>query len=175
MDAALSSNRGRAMMSDVFRYARKDAEHVGASRHACLQRESSDVIRVGSRWSRRQLLQVGGLGMLGPSLPALLCSRSFAAPGRMASRTEKSCIMIVQYGGASHIDSWDPKPGAPEEIRGPYQPIATNVPGFRVCELLPRLARMADRCCLLRSLTHQTVDHGEAMHFAMTGHSRPDK
>jgi hypothetical protein len=112
---------------------------------------------------------------VGLSLPELLCSRSRAAPGQAASRGEKSCILIVQYGGASHIDSWDPKPGAPREIRGPYRPIATSVPGFQVCELLPRLARLADRCCLIRSLTHHTVDHGEAMHFAMTGQSRPDK
>jgi hypothetical protein len=124
--------------------------------------------------SRRQLLQVGGLGMLGLSLPDCLASASRAAVGGAISRAEKSCILIVQYGGASHIDSWDPKPGAPAEIRGPYQPIATKVPGLRVGELLPRLARLADRFCLIRSLTHHSVDHSEAMHFAMTGNSRPD-
>jgi hypothetical protein len=125
--------------------------------------------------SRRQLLQIGGLGMLGLRLPELLCFQSGAALGRTTSLAEKSCILIVQYGGASHIDSWDPKPGAPVEIRGPYQPIATNVPAIRLGELLPRLAQMADRCCLVRSLTHHSVDHGEAMHIAMTGDSSPDK
>jgi hypothetical protein len=125
-------------------------------------------------FSRRQLLQVGGLGLVGLGLPELLCVQSRAAPGRATARAERSCILIVQYGGASHIDSLDPKPGAPEEIRGPYKPIATSVPGLRVCELLPRLARVADRCCLIRSLTHHSVDHSEAMHFAMTGNSRPD-
>jgi hypothetical protein len=130
-----------------------------------------------SRWgafSRRQLLQVGGLGALGLSLPEFLRLQAGTAPGRTADRAEKSCILIVQYGGASHVDSLDPKPGAPEEIRGPYNPIATSVSGLRVCELLPRLARLADRCCLVRSLTHSSVDHSEAMHFAMTGNSRPD-
>ncbi len=88
--------------------------------------------------SRRQLLQVGGLGMLGLSLPEFLGNRSIAAP-LATSRIEKSCILIVQYGGASHIDSWDPKPGAPEEIRWPLvASIATTVPGQRVCELLPQ-------------------------------------
>src|SRR5215813_12128672 len=128
----------------------------------------------GGALSRRQLLQVGGLGMLGLGLPEFLHSRAAAAPGRTRPRAEKSCILIVQYGGASHIDSWDPKPAAPEETRGPYKPIATSVSGLRVCELLPRLARLANRFCLVRSLTHNSVDHSEAMHFAMTGSSRPD-
>src|SRR5262249_45908231 len=78
-------------------------------------------------------------------------------------------------GGASQIDSWDPKPEAPAEIRGPYAPIDTNVPGVRVCELLPRLAGLADRYCLIRSLTHHSSDHGEAMQLAMIGCSPPDK
>jgi hypothetical protein len=125
-------------------------------------------------FSRRQLLQVGGLGILGLSLPEFLRLRAAAAPGRVTPRAEKSCILIVQYGGASHIDSLDPKPGAPVETRGPYKPIATSVPGLRVCELLPRVARLADRFCLVRSLTHHSVDHNEAMHITMTGNSRPD-
>src|SRR5262249_55470290 len=124
--------------------------------------------------SRRQLLQVGGLGMIGLSLPELLHLRAAATPTRTTPRAEKSCILIVQYGGASHIDSLDPKPDAPAEMRGPFKPIATSVPGLRVCELLPRLARMANRLCLVRSLTHSSVDHSEAMHFAMTGNARPD-
>src|SRR5690349_10805697 len=101
--------------------------------------------------SRRQLLRVGGLGVWGLSLSEFL--------GRADARSkssDKSCILIVQYGGASHIDSWDLKPAAPVEMRGPYKPIATSVPGLRVCELLPRLARLADRYCLIRSLTHHT-------------------
>src|SRR5262245_61058135 len=125
--------------------------------------------------SRRQLLQAGGLGMLGLSLPELLRSQANAAPGRATSRGGNSCILIVQYGGASHIDSWDPKPGAPAEIRGPYKPIATNVPALQVCELMPRLARLANRYCLIRSLTHHSVDHDEAMHIVMTGNPKPDQ
>jgi hypothetical protein len=125
--------------------------------------------------SRRQFVQVGALGMLGLGLPDLFRAKSAALPSQQPSRPEKSCILIVQYGGASHIDSWDPKPGAVEGVRGPYKPIATNVPGLRTGELLPRLARLADRYCLIRSLRHHSVDHNEAMHMVMTGNPKMDQ
>jgi uncharacterized protein (DUF1501 family) len=121
--------------------------------------------------SRRQLLQVGGIGMLGLGLPELL--RAGAPAARAAHGGQKSCIFIFQYGGASHLDSWDPKPGAPLEIRGPYQPIATAVPGVRVGELLPRLAQLADRYCLIRSMTHHSGAHEEAINVSLTGQTRP--
>jgi hypothetical protein len=79
----------------------------------------------------------------------------------------------VQYGGASHLDSLDLKPDSPQDIRGPYRPIATNVPGVQVGELLPRLARLADRYCLVRSMTHGNGGHDGGMHVCMTGHSNP--
>jgi uncharacterized protein (DUF1501 family) len=121
---------------------------------------------------RRQLLQVGGIGLLGLGLPQFLRAASTAEP-RGARNAEKSCIFIVQYGGASHLDTWDLKPDAPSEIRGPYRPIATSVPGFRICELLPRLARLADRYCVVRSMTHGNGGHDGGMHICMTGHSSP--
>lgn len=121
--------------------------------------------------TRRQLLQVGGIGILGLGLPELLQAR---APGNSERRgKEKSCIFIVQYGGASHIDSWDLKPEAPEGVRGPYKPISTAVPGTQICELMPRLAKMADRYCLVRSMTHGNGGHDGGMHVCMTGHSSP--
>lgn len=123
----------------------------------------------GERLTRRGLLRVGGLGMLGLSLPQLLWARD-SARGR-----EVSCIFVVQYGGASHIDTWDPKPDAPEDIRGPYKPIATSVPGLRFGELLPRLARLANRCCLIRSMSHRTGDHDGGVHVCLTGHSQPQE
>jgi hypothetical protein len=120
---------------------------------------------------RRQLLQIGGIGALGLGLPQLLRA---GAPGTGArSSSDKSCIFIVQYGGASHHDSWDLKPGAPEEIRGPYRPIATSVPGLQICELLPRLARLANRYGVIRSMTHGNSGHDGGMHVCMTGHSNP--
>jgi uncharacterized protein (DUF1501 family) len=115
--------------------------------------------------TRRRLLQVGGVGALGLSLPDLLRAGE--------TKTEKSCIFIIQYGGCSHLDTFDLKPSASEEIRGPYKPIATSIPGFRIGELLPRLAAFADRYCLIRSMTHGDGGHDGGMHVCMTGHSRP--
>jgi len=129
----------------------------------------------GSVLTRRGLLRIGGLGMLGLTLPQFLRARD-GMRGRDAARgRETSCIFVVQYGGASHIDTWDPKPEATEEIRGPYKPIATSVPGLRMGELLPRLARLAHRCCLVRSMSHGTSDHDGGMHVCLTGHSRPSE
>lgn len=123
--------------------------------------------------TRRQLLQIGGVSMLGLGLPELLSARAtLAAPAARGSRA-KSCIFIVQYGGASHHDSWDLKPDAPEDIRGPYRPIATSVPGTHVGELMPKLASMAHRYCLIRSMTHGNGGHDGGMHICMTGHSVP--
>lgn len=119
--------------------------------------------------SRRQLLQLGGIGAIGLGLPELLR----AVETRTRAARPKSCVFIVQYGGGSHIDSLDMKPDAPEEIRGPFKPIATSVPGTRVCEHLPRLARMADRYAIVRSMTHTNPGHDGGMHVAMTGHSQP--
>jgi uncharacterized protein (DUF1501 family) len=126
-----------------------------------------------SRLNRRQVLQVGGIAALGLGLPQLLHARAQGRAGRAGRGSEKSCIFIVQYGGASHIDSLDLKPEAPDDIRGPYRPIATSVPGVRIGELLPRLAGLADRFGLVRSMTHGNGGHDGGMHIAMTGHSTP--
>src|SRR6185369_17279049 len=125
------------------------------------------------RLTRRRLLQVGGIGMLGLGLPDLLQASSPGTVAARASGPAKSCIFIMQYGGASQIDTWDLKPDAPAEIRGPYRPIATRVPGMQVCELMPRLAALADRCCFIRSMTHRNPDHGGAVHICLTGSAKP--
>jgi uncharacterized protein (DUF1501 family) len=119
------------------------------------------------RIDRRNLIRVGGLGMIGLGLPQLL------AAGSNPKRRERSCIFIVQYGGASHIDSFDLKPEGPAEVRGAYQPISTAVPGMQICELLPRLAGMADRFALIRSMTHGNPGHDGGMHVCMTGRAAP--
>jgi hypothetical protein len=121
----------------------------------------------GESVTRRQLIQLGGVGMLGLGLPQLLQ----ASVARRSSA--KSCIFLVQYGGCSHIDSFDLKPGAPDGIRGPYKPIATSVPGTQIGELLPRLAAQANRYCLIRSMSHSNGGHDGGMHVCMTGHSSP--
>ena len=117
--------------------------------------------------NRRRLLQVGGVGMIGLGLPELLWADA------VREGEEKSCIFIVQYGGASHIDMLDPKPRAPVEKRGPYKPIATSVPGMQISEMLPWLAKLADRYSLIRSMSHRTADHNGGMHVCMTGRSKP--
>jgi uncharacterized protein (DUF1501 family) len=106
--------------------------------------------------------------MLGLGLPEFLQARS-----SRPARTEKSCIFIVQAGGPSQLDTWDMKPAAPAEYRGPYKSIPTRVPGLHVCELMPRLAQLADRFCLLRALTHTHGDHRSAMHTFLSGSSKP--
>src|SRR5688500_3877541 len=92
--------------------------------------------------TRRELLRVGSLGALGLSLPDLLRWEATAAAAER--RPAKSVILLWLWGGPSHLDTFDLKPRAPLEYRGPYVPIATNVPGIEVCELLPHLAKRAD-------------------------------
>jgi len=112
-------------------------------------------------------LQVGGLTSCGLSLPQL-----FAADAT-SQRPPKSCIFIHQYGGLSQLDSWDPKPDTPDEIRGPYKPIATATPGFQVGELMPRLARLSEQYCVIRSMTHQVPVHDVANKMLLAGNTLP--
>lgn len=118
---------------------------------------------------RRRLLQVGGLGLLNLSLPDLLRASAELPRGQ----SPKSCILILQQGGPSHLDTWDPKPNAPVDIRGPFSSIATRTPGVRVCELLPRLASLSDRIAILRSMTQPSGDHFAGMHICLSGRSMP--
>lgn len=122
------------------------------------------------RMNRRRLIQLGGLGMVGLGLPDFLAARASAARDGGTPR-ERSCIFIVQYGGAPHHDTLDPKPEAPGEIRGLYRPIATSVPGVHVCEKLPQLAQRAHRYCLVRSLSHTNGGHMDGMHVCLSGQS----
>ncbi len=112
------------------------------------------------RRSRREFLQLGVLGAVGLSLPQLLRAESsgLVKPGR----EKRSCIMIFNLGGPSHIDLWDMKPDAPSEIRGPFKPIRTATDAFEVSELLPRHAKIADKFSLVRSCHHD----GAAVHDA---------
>src|SRR5216110_809641 len=107
-------------------------------------------VRQGSRhcdgMTRRDWLRVGALGVGGLTLPSVLQLEAAAQGGGLGRRPRaRSVIMLFLSGGPSHLDMWDLKPDAPEEIRGTFKPIATNVPGTRVCEHLPRLARLADK------------------------------
>ena len=128
--------------------------------------------------TRRSLLRcgaIGGLAGLGstPLPPLLGLPRLLAANTDNPKRPEKSCIFIYQYGGLSQLDSWDPKPQAPAEVRGPYKPIATRTPGFQVGELMPALAAISDRYCVIRSLSHSVPVHNVANEMLLAGSSKP--
>jgi len=113
--------------------------------------------------SRRSWLQIGGLALGGLALPDIL--RAEARSGQR--NPAKGIIMVLLPGGPTHLDTFDLKPDAPAEIRGEFRPIATNVPGVAICELLPRLARMADKLTIIRSLVGFRDDHNT--HWCSTG------
>lgn len=117
------------------------------------------------RVSRRALLQAGSLGLLGLSQADLLRAES----QRGQRGTAKSVILLFQFGGASHHDTFDMKPAAPAEIRGEFKPIETVVPGQVVCEHLPRMAQLADRYALVRSVHHKSSSHNPGAYVSLTG------
>lgn len=122
---------------------------------------------------RREILRLGGLSAAGLSLPALLARESAAGARRPEARRNRraarSCVLFFLEGGPSHIDLWDMKPEAPEEIRGEFRPIRTTVPGVTVCELLPMLSQQMHRLAQVRSVTHRISDHNAGTYYALTG------
>ena len=120
----------------------------------------------GGRRTRREWLRVGGLA----GLAALARGTSASSPRSAGFGRARSVLVIFTGGGVSQLDTWDPKPDAPAEIRGEFRTIPTSVPGTRFCEHLPRLSRLAHRFALVRSMSHDDVDHGSASYLALTGH-----
>ena len=130
-------------------------EHAGAARRALLQPAATDLVRVGSR---RWFLQTGLTGVAGLTLPGLLRCRAEGAA--LAGADRKAVILIWLSGGPSHLDTWDPKPDAPAEVRGPFRCIATRVPGVRISEHLPLQAGIMDRLAVVRSVDcRASADH----------------
>ncbi len=117
---------------------------------------SDPVIQVGRR---RWMLQTGLSGLAGLSLPFLMKTRAQAADGGRPSAPLRSVIQIWLSGGPSQIDMWDMKPDMPPEIRGPFQPISTCVPGVQICEHLPLQAAMMDKFVLVRSMDAKASNH----------------
>src|SRR5262245_15198444 len=119
----------------------------------------------GSRPSRRRLLQIGGAGALGLTLRSVLRAEAQAKAAGVGAtalgslKLIRSCILLFHYGGPSHLDTLDMKPGAPAEIRGQFKWIATSASGIRVCELLPRTAAVMDRVAIIRSMHHPMTNH----------------
>jgi hypothetical protein len=116
--------------------------------------------------NRRAVLRAGALAGLG-LIPSLLRGRAAAGP---LQRRAKSCILLWLDGGPSHLETFDVKPSAPREVRGPFQSIATAAPGLRVSELLPATARIADRIAVIRSMTSPLGEHGLANEYLLTGY-----
>jgi hypothetical protein len=117
---------------------------------------------------RRRMLQIGALGAFGLSLPNLLRAEQSGSL-HSAARSKKSVILIWMHGGPSQLDTFDMKPDAPREYRGPFKPIASNLPGLDVCELLPEHAKVMDKCTIIRSFSHGNGDHWAAAHWMLTG------
>jgi uncharacterized protein (DUF1501 family) len=113
-------------------------------------------------------LRSGLVGITSLGLADLLRLESAAAGGSQKNR--KSIIVLWLWGGASHMETFDLKPGAPSEYRGEFRPIAGNVPGIAISEHLPRLARLADKFALIRSLHHDSPGHVSSTHTLMTGY-----
>lgn len=123
--------------------------------------------------SRRAALRIGGAGLLGLTTPKIMrASELVGATPKIRARA-KSVIFLFQWGGPSQLDTFDMKPHAPDTIRSPYQPIATNVPGMQMCEHFPRLAQRADKLCFIRTMTHTMKNHASAGYYAITGHEPP--
>ena len=118
--------------------------------------------------TRRESLNTGA-ALAGVSLASMLQMQSHAA----LSRSEKSCIVIYCWGGISHHESWDPKPDAPQEIRGIFNPISTATPGIFVSEHIPLLAQQTEKLAIVRSIHHTDSAHGRGMYWNMTGHKPP--
>jgi hypothetical protein len=117
--------------------------------------------------SRRAFLQIGAAGFLGLTLPGLFAAQKSLAAGQRDN--ERAVILVFLWGGPPHQDTFDMKPDAPQEIRGQFTPIKTNVPGIAICEHLPLLAKIADRYTLIRSATHDQTVHAQASHYTLTG------
>ena len=139
--------------------------------------------------TRREWLRVGGISSVGLMLPSLLEARAAAATQAAATQAAttqaatsshfgraKSCILCFMFGAPAHQDIWDLKPDSSDEVRGPFRPIQSSVPGTLLGEHIPRIAQVAHRFALLRSVTHPDATHTVAQHYMMTGvrHRRPN-
>jgi hypothetical protein len=126
----------------------------------------TDVVARTLKHTRRTLLQAGSLSALGLQLPQLLAARSES----LAKPTKaKSCILLFATGGPAQQETFDPKPDANDGYRGPYNPIATSVPGVQICELLPLMAQQAHRYAIVRSTYHGSNTHGVGVHYNLSG------
>ena len=116
--------------------------------------------------TRRDFLHAGALSALGLTLPGFLAQKAAGA----VKDNDVNGIMLFLVGGPSQIDTWDPKPKAPDEVRGPFKAIDTNVPGMRITDIFPKMAKHADKFSLIRSVYHTaTAVHDTGHQMMQTG------
>lgn len=128
----------------------------------------SSKLKQAEHFSRRTFLQAGGISALGVGLPQLDDSRT-AEAARSGAAPAKSCIMLYMIGGPPQHETFDMKPDAAVGVRGEFSPISTTVPGLQICEYLPRLANLAERYSLIRSVHHDGTFHATGVHYNLTG------
>jgi hypothetical protein len=129
-----------------------------------------------TRLTRRAALRVGSLGLATLTLPDLLRqaeARPASSPALPGFGQARACILIFMWGGPSQLDTWDPKPDAPEDIRGEFRAIPTSVPGIAISEHFPQLARQVHRLAIVRSMSHDDPAHLSTAHRVLTGHLAP--
>ena len=139
-----------------------------------LEKMGSYIDKTCEGLSRRQLLKVGTCSFLSLGLAELLALKAYADqpkdPKSKGAEKDVSVILLWMAGGPSHVDTFDPKPDAPMNIRGPFEAIKTKVPGMRISEHLPKLAMQADKFSIIRSVTHGDGAHERAQHYLQTGY-----
>src|SRR5262245_3785432 len=122
---------------------------------------------------RDAMIRLGKLGLGALTLPALLRGRALATSSARPAATADSCIFIFLWGGPPQIDLWDMKPDAPQGVRSLFAPIDTAVPGIRICDQMPRLARHTDKLAIVRSLSHASNNHEPSVYHMLTGRQNP--
>lgn len=123
--------------------------------------------------TRREALCVGGLSAFGLRLPELLAARAASPTGVPGFGRARACIILWMTGGPSQHETWDPKPDTPAEVRGPFQPISSRLPGLHVCEHMPRTAAITDRLCVLRGFYTNNDGHSGGSYEMLTGTEHP--
>ncbi|MGK0187349.1 MAG: hypothetical protein ACI9R3_003136 [Verrucomicrobiales bacterium] len=135
------------------------------------QAQGCDEFRRTLAMERRSFLKAGMLGMAGLSLADLLRAESkAAAAGKVVTSRQNSVIILWMRGGPSQHETWDPKPEAPEEYRGAFGAMPTNVPGIEICDLLPKSAAIMDKWSIIRSLHHKDAGHSSGDQIMFTGY-----
>jgi hypothetical protein len=134
----------------------------------------SGRVRLCSGLTRRNFLRVGTAGVAGLTLPGLFALQKAGAVDAAKVKI-KNCITLFLVGSPAHLDTWDVKPNAPEDVRGPFKPTKTNVPGVHICEHFPLMARHMDKVALIRTLNYNTgASHENGQRWMMTGHDFSD-